>query len=445
MDGSASPRTVELAPAERATFAAPSSRYLGLLLALLMSATVFEGYDITIFHLCTPDIAKTFGLSDQTIGVVATIVRFGGMLSFFVVTLADQFGRKPVVSITILFYATFTLFTAISSGVVTFTAFQSASQIFLAAEFALAITMISEEFPDRMRGRAISVMHMVAFIGVSAAGVLYGYMAESSWGWRGMYMLGIAPLLLVAFLRRGLRETARFEAVRLAHEVAGRKMTGAWQTIRNSISPFRSHYRMRLIMMAALWNCIGLVGGPTITFFSLYAKRDHHWTSRGIGEAIVLAYFMGTIGTLLSGYLLDKVGRRITAIGFYLISAAAMYLLFQTDSTRAMLLAEIVTMFAYQASRTATSAFSAELFPTEFRCTGYSLTVQVIGQIGWTISPLLVGMLSKPMGGLGNAAAIFAAGPVLGAILVLFWAPETRGFTLEQLSPSQFDVEPPSE
>jgi MFS transporter, putative metabolite:H+ symporter len=445
MDASA-PRTAELAPTEGAAFAAPSRRYLGLLLALLMSATVFEGYDITIFHLCTPDIAKSFHLGDPAIGVVATIVRIGGMLSFFVVTLADQLGRKPVVSVTILFYALFTLFTAISSGVITFTTFQGASQIFLAAEFALAITMISEEFPDRMRGRAISVMHMVAFIGVSAAGLLYGYMAESRWGWRGMYLLGIAPLLLVAFLRRWLRETGRFEALRVAHEVAGRKMTGAWQTIRNSISPFRSqYYRTRLILIAALWNCIGLVGGPTITFFSLYAKRDHHWTSRGIGAAIVLAYLMGTIGTLLSGYLMDKVGRRITAMAFYLTSAAAMYLLFQTGSDHAMLLAEIVTMFAYQASRTATSAFSSELFPTEIRCTGYSLTVQVLGQVGWALSPVVVGLLSGPMGGLGNAAALFSSGPVLGAILILAWAPETRGRTLEELSPSRLDLEPPSE
>ena len=35
-------------------------RYLWMLLALLMSATVFEGYDVTIFHLCTPDIARSF-------------------------------------------------------------------------------------------------------------------------------------------------------------------------------------------------------------------------------------------------------------------------------------------------------------------------------------------------------------------------------------------------
>ena len=55
---------------------------------MLMSATIFEGYDITIFHLATPEISRTFHLDDPAIGLMATIVRFGGMLSFFVVILA---------------------------------------------------------------------------------------------------------------------------------------------------------------------------------------------------------------------------------------------------------------------------------------------------------------------------------------------------------------------
>ncbi|HEY6419628.1 MAG TPA: MFS transporter [Candidatus Binataceae bacterium] len=406
-----------------------------MLLALLMSATVFEGYDITIFHLCTPDIASSFHLGDRAIGAVATLVRFGGMLSFFVVTMADQYGRKPVVSLTILFYTTFTLFTALSSGVVSFTFFQGCSQIFLAAEFALAITMVSEEFPDRLRGRAISLMHMVAFIGVASAGMLYGYMAESSYGWRGMYLLGIAPLLLVAFLRRGLRETGRFTAHRLQHETTGRMMTGTWHTIKRSLEPFTGPYRMRCLMVAALWNSIGFVGGPTVTYFSLYAKRDLHWTSRRVGGTVVLAYFMGTIGTLLCGYLMDKIGRRTTATIFYLGAAASMFVLFQSEGKMVVMLAEVATMFAYQAARTATSAFSSELFPTAFRATGYSMTVQVLGQIAWMASPLLVGSLSIPMGGLGNATRLFAAGPIVGAILILLWAPETRGRTLEELSP----------
>lgn len=70
--------------------------------------------------------------------------------------------------------------------------------------------MISEEFPDHLRGRGIAALHMVGLLGVVAGGALYGVVADSRFGWRGMYFIGIVPLLLVAFLRRGLKETVRF-------------------------------------------------------------------------------------------------------------------------------------------------------------------------------------------------------------------------------------------
>src|SRR5438132_12508539 len=120
-----------------------SRRYLWSLLGMLLSATIFEGYDITIFHLCTPDIAHTFQMGDAAVGAMATMVRFGGILSFFVVTLADCYGRKRVLSNTVLCYALFTLLTALSTGVWSFALFQSSAQVFLAAEFGLAVTMIS--------------------------------------------------------------------------------------------------------------------------------------------------------------------------------------------------------------------------------------------------------------------------------------------------------------
>src|SRR5260370_22809108 len=158
-------------------------RYLWVLLALLMSATVFEGYDVTIFHLCTPDIARSFHLSDRAIGLMASCVRFGGMLAFVVVMLSDRVGRKPVVSATVLFYTLFTLCTALSQGLWSFTIFQSCAQIFLSAEFAVAIIMISEEFPAGSRGGGVSLRHAVCLGGVVAGGLLYGYVAASRWGW----------------------------------------------------------------------------------------------------------------------------------------------------------------------------------------------------------------------------------------------------------------------
>jgi putative MFS transporter len=423
-------------PAKLTTWIPRPRRYLAALFVMLMSATVFEGYDITIFHLCTPDIARTFHMNDAAIGLMATIVRFGGMLSFFVVILADRYGRKPIISATVLCYTVFTLFTALSSGVASFTLFQSAAQIFLAAEFGVAVTMISEEFPDEGRGRAIAALHMVAFLGVTVAATTYWFMAESRFGWRGMYLLGIAPLILVAFIRRGLRETLRFNTVELARIASGQARAEFWTSIRRCLAPFAGPYRSRLLIVAALWNSIGLIGGPTVTFFSLYTRRDHGWTSQQVALVLIVAYFMGSIGSMLSGMMMDRLGRKFTTSFFYAMSGGAMYLLFTSDSFAAIVAGEVVTMFAYQAARTATSALSTELFPTAIRATGYNLCVQVIGQVCWMLSPVVIGLLSRPLGGLGNASSLFAVGPLIGIAVVLFLIPETRGKTLEQLSPS---------
>ena len=397
-----------------------------------MTVTIFEGYDVTIFHLCTPDIARTFHMDDRAVGLMASIVRFGGMLAFFVVMLSDRYGRKAVVNVTVLFYALFTLLTALSRGLWSFTIFQSCAQIFLSAEFGVATIMITEEFPDRARGRGIAALNMVGLLGVVAGGYLYGKVADSSWGWRGMYFIGITPLLLVAFLRRNLKETARFEAIR----EAGAKIRGAARlsTLRRAIEPLRGPFRGRLILVAILWNSVSLVGAPAVTFFSLYAKRDHHWTSTDIGRAVVLAYIIGSLGHLITGWALDRVGRRVTTSATYVLGAVSIYALFQTSTHSAMLIAMIATVVAFQGARTATATYSAELFPTEIRATSYSLTVQLFGQITAIASPVLIGLLSRPMGGLGNAVAVMAIGPLLGAVLIWMFAPETRGMRLEELA-----------
>jgi len=411
-------------------------RYLWILLGLLMSVTVFEGYDVTIFHLCTPDIARTFHLDDRAVGMMASLVRLGGMLAVFVVMLSDRLGRKPVVSATVLFYTLFTLLTALSRGLWSFTTFQSCAQIFLSAEFSVAIIMISEEFPDGSRGRGVAMLHAVGLLGVIAGGLLYGHVADSRWGWRGMYFIGIIPLLLVAFLRRGIRETLRFDAFRKARADAPAIASGAIAALRHAVEPLRGPYRGRLILVALLWNCVGLVSAPSVTFFTLYAKRDHHWTSPQIGYAVVLAYTIGSLGIMLAGWLLDRVGRKLTTALSYLVGAVAIAALFQTSGYGAMLTALVITVVAFQAARTATATYSAELFPTAIRATSYSLTVQLLGQLAALMTPFIIGSMSKSLGGLGNAVAAVSVGPAIGALLVWRFAPETRGVRLEDLSPA---------
>jgi MFS transporter, putative metabolite:H+ symporter len=410
--------------------------YLWVLLGLLMSVTVFEGYDVTIFHLCTPDIARTFHLDDAAVGQMASLVRVGGMAAFFLVMYSDRIGRKPIVSATVLFYTLFTLFTALSQGLATFTLFQSCAQLFLSAEFGIAIIMISEEFPAGSRGTGVAVLNGVGLLGVVAGGVLYALVVDSRWGWRGMYFIGIIPLLLVAFLRRNLRETARFEALQEERKRTGIESTGVLAVLRHAVEPVLGPYRGRILLVALLWNSVGLVGAPAVTFFTLYAKRDHHWTSAQISQAVVLAYLIGTLGHLLAGWSLDRVGRKLTTSLAYVVGAVSILALFKTETHAAMLTSMVITVFAFQGARTATATYSSELFPTQIRATSYSLTVQLLGQISGLLTPVTVGALSHRLGGLGNAVAVVSIGPVIGAGLVWLFAPETRGRTLEELETS---------
>ena len=411
-------------------------RYLWLMVGLLASVTIFEGYDVTIFHLCTPDIARTFHMSDLDVGAMASIVRLGEMMAFVVVMLADRVGRKPIVSYTVLFCTLFTLMTALSHGLRTFTGFQSLAQLFLSGEFAVATIIISEEFPDRWRGRGVAILNMTGLVGVIAGGLLYGPVAGSRWGWRGMYFIGIAPLLLVAFLRRNLRETARFADLKRARRIETSFFDGLRENVAQAFRGLGGPYRGRLLLVAMLWNCVMLVGAPAVTFFSLYAIRDRHWTRSQVGSAVVLAYIIGTFGHVLAGYMLDRVGRKLTTCASYVAGAVAIMLLFQTAGHTAMLTAMVATVFAFQGARTATATYSAELFPTEIRATSYSLTVQLLGRITALLTPFIIGALSRSLGGLGNAVAVVSIGPVIGAVLVALFAPETRGKPLEDLSPA---------
>ena len=111
-----------------------------------------------------------------------------------------------------------------------------------------------------------------------------------------------------------------------------------------------------------------------------------------------------------------------------------MYLLFVTTDPalwkQTLLMALSVSCFL--GANAATNVYSTELFPTEIRATAYSWTTNLFGRVSEILAPLFIGVLADRIG-IPNAVALLAIGPILGALIVLRWAPETRGLTLEQI------------
>lgn len=403
--------------------------YLWALLGMLASATFFDGFDSAILSTVAPLVQRQYGLGDAEWGLVYTIARLGSVSSFLVLVFADRYGRRLLITLTIVGYAIFTALTAVSRSIEAFTACQLLARVFLSSEFALALIIIGEEYPTRWRGFGIAALSGVAAFGAIAAFLFAGWVLER-WDWRMMYVIGLIPLALVFLFRLGMRETRRF-----AH-IAGADGRRGWrEVLQNLRRPFEPRYRSRTLLVTLIWNCNHLVTAPAVTFWTIHASRNLGYGAADYGRVVAVGYLVGfVLGAPLSGWLMNRIGRRLTCAGFYVLAAAAVFLLFRVSDpslvVQAALMSAAVTSFL--GANAATNLYSTELFPTEIRATAYSWTTNLLGRVAEILAPVAIGILAERVG-IPAAVGILSIGPVLGALLVLRWAPETNGLTLEQI------------
>jgi putative MFS transporter len=403
--------------------------YLWRLLAMLVSATFFDGFDAAILAAVAPAVQSQYGLTHGDWGLVNTVIRLGAVVSFFMLIFADRYGRRLVITLTIVGYALCTGLTAASGSVSAFTTWQFAARIFLAGEFALALIIIGEEYPTRWRSVGISLL-----TGMGALGTIFSFLAAgyvlTHHAWRTMYLLGLVPIGLVFFFRLGMRETRRFAHVRST--IGGR----SWrETLRQARIPFRPPFRRRALLVTLVWNCNHLVTTPAVTFWTIHAARNHGYTPSQYGLVVACAYLFGFLfAAPAAGLLMNRIGRKRSCAGFYLCAALAVFLLFwaPTSDVRAQIALMSAAVFFFIGANAATNTYATELFPTEIRATGYGWTTNLFGRISEIATPFLIGVLADRIG-IPYAVGIMAIGPVLGALVVLGYAPETRGRTLEQI------------
>src|SRR6185369_12424758 len=117
----------------------PFTPYQRRLFVFLGVATFFEGYDFFALTQVLPHLREDFGIDREAAGILVGVINFGTLLAYLLVSRADRWGRRRVLSVTILGYALFTFLSGFSPNVVVFGILQMVARVFLIGEWATAM------------------------------------------------------------------------------------------------------------------------------------------------------------------------------------------------------------------------------------------------------------------------------------------------------------------
>ncbi|MBL8631970.1 MAG: MFS transporter [Myxococcales bacterium] len=394
------------------------SPYHRRLFAFLSIASFFEGFDYYALAQLLPEIRAAFGLSVTQGTAMASVINIGMVLSFFLVRQGDRVGRRRLLSWTITGYMVCTALSAVTVHVAQFALCQLLARLFQSAEVATVMVFAAEEFPAERRGFVLGVIQGVSSLGAIVCAGITPLLLGTALGWRMVYLVGGVPLILVAYLRRNLRDSQRF--------------TGeAVQTRLPLLRVFRSRYRGRVLLMSAIWALVMFCTQSALLFWKDFAVTHRHFSAAQVATCMTIAA-VGSLPLVFSvGKLLDVVGRRASTVivfGLTLLGVGLSY----TDLSPSVLTAGVLLGIAGTTCvLSVVQTLTTELFPTDIRAESFGIANSLLGRSAGVISPLVVGMLSTRLG-YGLAVQATGAGPLFAMLLILLFVPETRGKELEE-------------
>src|SRR5262245_58555766 len=204
------------------TMSSPTRWYAGitsyqwLVLVLASAGWVFDVFEGQIFNLtrdqmfaeilprdAPPGDVRFYG--DVFLGVFLIGGTFGGILFG---SLADRWGRRPMLIATILTYSLFSGLTFWASELWQIGLLRFLVAVGVGGEWSVAASLVAEEFPPRARAQAGGIFHATSIMGTWLAGLAAMAVAAQ---WRYAYLLGILPALLVVSIRWQIHEPSSWQ------------------------------------------------------------------------------------------------------------------------------------------------------------------------------------------------------------------------------------------
>ena len=435
----------------------PVTSRLMLLRVIVGVATFFDAYTVLAIAFAMPQLVTEWKLTPTEVGLIISAGYVGQLFGAVIFgSLAERIGRLKTLFITIVLFTSMDVACLFAWSGVSMMAFRFFQGVGTGGEVPVASAYINEFIGAEKRGRFFLLYEVIFPIGLMFAGMA-GYFLVPIYGWQAMFIVGLIPSVLTIPLRWFMPESPRWLAskgrvaeanavVKLLEDSATKRGVVLRDPMVRPVDPkatarsdwrelFKGIYLKRTVMIWGLWVCVYMINNGLVTWLPTLYKQVFHLplqTSLAYGW---ITSSVGVIASIACALLIDKVGRKPWYSTAFLIATVPLLALAGLGATSAIQVLIFATA-AYAVLQTIAFSlylYSAELYPTRLRAVGTGFGSAWL-RAGSSIGPILVGTIVADLG-IQYVFAAFAAVALVGGLVTLLFAIETKGRVLEELSP----------
>jgi len=380
-----------------------------------------DAFDYFVLVFVLTAMSKDFGITivTATLAITFTLVmRPIGALIFG--PLAEKFGRKPVLVINIAIFALIELATALAPNFESFFILRVVYGIAMGGIWGVASALTMESIPTRSRGVVSGLFQAGYPLGYLIASIIFGLLMPVV-GWRGMFAIGVVPILLAAFIFFKVDESPVWLESR--GRPGERRKPAFWPAV-------RSQWPL-LIFAIVLMAAFNYFSHGTQDLYPTFLIKQQGF-STGTVSIIAISYNIAAIiGGLLAGTLSEKFGRKRIIIIFAALALPVIPLWAFASGSIALGIGAFLIQFMVQGAWGVIPAYLNELVPEGTRAVLPGFVYQ-LGNVIAAPNATIQALIAKSTGGNYALAMAIVAGAVAIIIVVLMsFSRETRGKTFE--------------
>ncbi|MDB5362234.1 MAG: sugar transporter [Rhodospirillales bacterium] len=256
-----------------------------------------DAFDFFLMSFTLGAIAKDFQVEVTEVAFAITLTLACRPIGAFIFgRLADKFGRRPVLMADILLFAILEIASAFAPNVTVFLILRALFGIAMGGEWGIGASLTFESIPERARGAVSGILQEGYACGFLLASVVNWALFEVI-GWRGMFIVGVVPALLVIYIRMFVEESPVW------------KKGEHVKTKLSFFAAMRGHWKLAAYVIL-LMTAFNFFSHGTQDLYPQFLRSTHHFDNGTVSLLTIVGNVGAIIGGVMFGAWSEKLGRR---------------------------------------------------------------------------------------------------------------------------------------